>query len=373
MLNDAVKERERVMEVAAETESLERLVGDGDTGLQGRNPGGPHTAARAAWLGGVPRRGSSLPALPPAQVAEVSPRLEALRCSAEALARDTAQAESGFTTVKSEKDLPGLQGLQSRQQEMEVSPGEPRGRPGTWRGGVWAGWGCPGEALAPGGPGVVSLGALRRLGWNFPARAREGEKSLRQLPCASARLPAPRSSFRRRAGDSGGQSGRAGKPHGENSASPCHPQHPEPFFFFLPFWSSACGIGDPAGAAGGAGAGSCPLARALPCSPVPRRPGGAGHAAGVGRAAGAAAEDPCPRAAGRPAAALLQGLPGHDVSGDEPTGLSLRRGSCWERGVPGAGDAHTLRGQCWSWEQLEPEMRGCARSGRTQQPAQASP
>ncbi|XP_040408794.1 uncharacterized protein LOC121067923 isoform X2 [Cygnus olor] len=82
MLNDAVKERERVMEVAAETESLERLV------------------------------------------AEVSPRLEALRCSAEALARDTAQAESGFTTVKSEKDLPGLQGLQSRQQEMERAVSE---------------------------------------------------------------------------------------------------------------------------------------------------------------------------------------------------------------------------------------------------------
>ncbi|CAM9873279.1 unnamed protein product [Bubo scandiacus] len=77
MLNDAVKERERVMEVAAETESLERLV------------------------------------------AEVSPRLEALRCRAEALARDTAHAESAFTTVKSEKDLQGLQGLLSRQQEME--------------------------------------------------------------------------------------------------------------------------------------------------------------------------------------------------------------------------------------------------------------
>ncbi|XP_032041628.1 spectrin beta chain, non-erythrocytic 5-like isoform X2 [Aythya fuligula] len=77
MLNDAAKERERVMEVAAETESLERLV------------------------------------------AAVSPRLEALRRSAEALARDTAQVESGFTTVKSEQDLPGLQGLQSHQQEME--------------------------------------------------------------------------------------------------------------------------------------------------------------------------------------------------------------------------------------------------------------
>ncbi|XP_074945289.1 uncharacterized protein LOC142055349 isoform X10 [Phalacrocorax aristotelis] len=77
MLNDAAKERERVMEVAAETESLERLV------------------------------------------AEVSSQLEALRCRAEALARDTAQAESSFTTVKSEKDLQELQGLLSRQQEME--------------------------------------------------------------------------------------------------------------------------------------------------------------------------------------------------------------------------------------------------------------
>ncbi|XP_076190463.1 uncharacterized protein LOC143158418 isoform X4 [Aptenodytes patagonicus] len=82
MLNDAAKERERVMEVAAETESLERLV------------------------------------------AEVSPRLEALRCRAEALARDTAQAESSFTTVKSEKDLQGLQGLLSRQQEMECAVSE---------------------------------------------------------------------------------------------------------------------------------------------------------------------------------------------------------------------------------------------------------
>ncbi|KAK4823904.1 hypothetical protein QYF61_008117 [Mycteria americana] len=82
MLNDAVKERERVMEVAAETESLERLV------------------------------------------AEVSPRLEALRCRAESLARDIAQAESGFTVVKSEKDLQGLQDLLSRQQEMERAVSE---------------------------------------------------------------------------------------------------------------------------------------------------------------------------------------------------------------------------------------------------------
>ncbi|KAM6405994.1 uncharacterized protein J5M81_002876 isoform 3-T3 [Pluvialis apricaria] len=82
MLNDAAKERERVMEVAAETETLERLV------------------------------------------AEVSPCLEALRCRAEALARDTAQAESGFTAVKSEKDLQGLQGLLSQQQEMERAVSE---------------------------------------------------------------------------------------------------------------------------------------------------------------------------------------------------------------------------------------------------------
>ncbi|KAJ7413527.1 spectrin beta chain, non-erythrocytic 2-like protein [Pitangus sulphuratus] len=77
MLNDAAKERERVMEVAAEMESLEHLV------------------------------------------AEVSPQLEALRCRAKVLAQDIAQAESGFTTVKSEKDLQGLQGLLNCQQEME--------------------------------------------------------------------------------------------------------------------------------------------------------------------------------------------------------------------------------------------------------------
>ncbi|KAM6279687.1 spectrin beta chain, non-erythrocytic 5-like [Porphyrio hochstetteri] len=87
MLNDVAKERERVMEVVAETETLERLV------------------------------------------AEVSPRLEALRRRAEALARDTAQAESGFAAVKSEKDLQGLEGLLSQQQEMECVASETlRGR-----------------------------------------------------------------------------------------------------------------------------------------------------------------------------------------------------------------------------------------------------
>nr|XP_026650930.1 spectrin beta chain, non-erythrocytic 1 isoform X5 [Zonotrichia albicollis] len=77
MLNDVAKERERVMEVAAETESLERLV------------------------------------------AKISPQLEALQCRAKALSEDIALAEKSFTTVKSEKDLQGLQGLLSCQQEME--------------------------------------------------------------------------------------------------------------------------------------------------------------------------------------------------------------------------------------------------------------
>ncbi|RMC12559.1 hypothetical protein DUI87_10079 [Hirundo rustica rustica] len=77
MLNDAAKERERVMEVAAEMESLERLV------------------------------------------AKVSPQLEALQCRAKALSQDIALAENSFTTVKSEKDLQGLQSLLSCQQEME--------------------------------------------------------------------------------------------------------------------------------------------------------------------------------------------------------------------------------------------------------------
>nr|XP_032626289.1 uncharacterized protein LOC116819042 isoform X2 [Chelonoidis abingdonii] len=82
MLNDVVKERERVMEAAAETESLERLL------------------------------------------ARVSPRMEAVRCRAEALACDIAQVESGFATVKSELDLQGLQGLLSQQQEMEFNMSE---------------------------------------------------------------------------------------------------------------------------------------------------------------------------------------------------------------------------------------------------------
>ncbi|XP_043367515.1 uncharacterized protein LOC119853909 isoform X4 [Dermochelys coriacea] len=82
MLNDVVKERERVMEAAAETESLERLL------------------------------------------ARVFPRMEAVRCRAEALARDIAQVESGFATVKSELDLQGLQGLLSQQQEMEFNMSE---------------------------------------------------------------------------------------------------------------------------------------------------------------------------------------------------------------------------------------------------------
>ncbi|XP_014733613.1 PREDICTED: spectrin beta chain, non-erythrocytic 5-like [Sturnus vulgaris] len=77
MLNDVAKERERVMEVAAETENLERLV------------------------------------------AKISPQLEALQRRAKALSQDIALAENSFTTVKSEKDLQGLQGLLSCQQEME--------------------------------------------------------------------------------------------------------------------------------------------------------------------------------------------------------------------------------------------------------------
>ncbi|XP_062427976.1 uncharacterized protein LOC134138403 isoform X2 [Rhea pennata] len=82
MLNDAVKERERAVEAAAEVESLKRLL------------------------------------------AEVCPRLEAIRCRAKALAQDIAQVESSFAVVKSEKDLQGLQGLLSQQQEMESAVSE---------------------------------------------------------------------------------------------------------------------------------------------------------------------------------------------------------------------------------------------------------
>uniref|UniRef100_A0A452HVE1 PH domain-containing protein n=1 Tax=Gopherus agassizii TaxID=38772 RepID=A0A452HVE1_9SAUR len=82
MLNDVVKERERVMEAAAETESLEHLL------------------------------------------ARVSPRMEAIRCRAEGLARDITRVERGFATVKSELDLQGLQGLLSQQQEIEFNVSE---------------------------------------------------------------------------------------------------------------------------------------------------------------------------------------------------------------------------------------------------------
>lgn len=47
MLNDAAKERERVMEVAVETESLERLVGNG-----GWEPGDATSASSAAGHAG---------------------------------------------------------------------------------------------------------------------------------------------------------------------------------------------------------------------------------------------------------------------------------------------------------------------------------
>nr|XP_006126579.1 uncharacterized protein LOC102448657 isoform X2 [Pelodiscus sinensis] len=82
MLNDVVKERERVVEAAAETDRLQRLL------------------------------------------ATVSPCMEAFRCGAEALARDLAQVERSFATVKSKLDLQGLQGLLSQQQEMEFNISE---------------------------------------------------------------------------------------------------------------------------------------------------------------------------------------------------------------------------------------------------------
>lgn len=98
------------------------------------------------WHGGSHTRAHFSPAVPLIQVAEVSPHLEALRCRAETLARDTAQAESSFTTVKSEKDLQGLQGLLSQQQELEVRPGENPGQLCLWWGGVLEGpsWGSAG-------------------------------------------------------------------------------------------------------------------------------------------------------------------------------------------------------------------------------------
>lgn len=115
---------------------------------------------------------------------------------------------------------------------------EPRGRQGTWRGGARAGWGHPGEALAPGGPGVVSLGTRRCLGWNFPARAREGERARLSPP-----VPAPGCQHLAHLSASRvvTQAGRRGN-HAGKTARPWHPRHPEAFFFPPPLlvFSARC-------------------------------------------------------------------------------------------------------------------------------------
>lgn len=99
-------------------------------------------------------------------MAEVSPQLEALQCRAKALSRDIALAENGFTTVKSEKDLQGLQGLLSCQQEMEVSQGSTCREVSRLAGAV------PVRHWPPsGGLGVVSLGTLWQAGLEFSSRA----------------------------------------------------------------------------------------------------------------------------------------------------------------------------------------------------------
>lgn len=172
----------------------------GTNGISVATGGCPHPSHAATSALGL------ISLLLPTQVAEVSPRLEALCCEAKALAHDTAQAESGFTTVKSEKDLQGLQSLQSRQQEMEVSPGAP------WPAGCLTGR-CQGW-MRPSQGGTGSRGPRCRQPWHttvsrleFSSGAQLGPgkgEHLRQLPCASAQLPVPRSSFCQWGGDSGG-------------------------------------------------------------------------------------------------------------------------------------------------------------------------
>lgn len=127
-------------------------------------------------------------------MAEVSPQLEALQCRAKALSRDIALAENGFTTVKSEKDLQGLQGLLSCQQEMEVSQGSTCREVSRPAGAV------PVRHWPPsGGLGVVSLGTLWQAGLEFSSRAetcllcsaliawaRQGDRA-----CISSHVPPP--------------------------------------------------------------------------------------------------------------------------------------------------------------------------------------
>ncbi|XP_077198485.1 uncharacterized protein LOC143839818 isoform X2 [Paroedura picta] len=88
MLNDVVKERERVVEAATETENLECYVQALKDGEE----------TRLSWI---------------------TSQMETLRVNAEALAQDLIQAEKSFATVKSEQELLELQGLLRRQQEIE--------------------------------------------------------------------------------------------------------------------------------------------------------------------------------------------------------------------------------------------------------------
>lgn len=146
------------------------------------------------WQVGSTGANLSLCPLLPIQVAKISPQLEALRRRAKALSQDIALAENSFTMVKSEKDLQGLQGLLSCQQEMEVSQGstprEVSRLAGTFLVRHWP---------PSGGPGVVSLGTLWQGGLEFSsgaeicllcssliAWARQGDRT-----CISSHVPTP--------------------------------------------------------------------------------------------------------------------------------------------------------------------------------------
>ncbi|XP_053160357.1 uncharacterized protein LOC128348748 isoform X3 [Hemicordylus capensis] len=85
MLNNVVKERERIMEAATETEHFVQALSEGED-------------TKLAW---------------------VTSQMETVRGRAEALAQDITQAERSFVIVKRELDLLELHDLLRRQQEVE--------------------------------------------------------------------------------------------------------------------------------------------------------------------------------------------------------------------------------------------------------------
>lgn len=150
-------------------------------------------------------------------MAKVSPQLEALQSRAKALSQDIALTENSFTTVKSEKDLQGLQGLLSCQQEMEVSQGSTAREVSRLAGAVpvrhWPH--LQGPRCCKPWHSVAGQAGIFQWSWDLPAlppsdsMGQARGQSLHQLPCANTQLPAPHSSSHWWGSDS---AHRAGKP-----------------------------------------------------------------------------------------------------------------------------------------------------------------